>query len=171
MSRTTNLTVSPNSDGTFNVTVDQNMTADMFQGFLDKLQEAGADAFVSALTALVALPDTDQPAEKPKRTRRTKAQIAEDKAAEEAAAAEALKPSRRRGATTPTEITDADVTKAASEAAAALSEQDDEEGNKKNGPGIIMQVLEEDFKVSNAGDIPQEDRQKFIDTLEFEVGS
>jgi hypothetical protein len=54
-------------------------------------------------------------------------------------------------------ITDADLAKAASEAAAAVT------------PEIVQEIMRDDHGVENVSDIPQEERQKFLDTLVEEM--
>lgn len=67
---------------------------------------------------------------------------------------------RRRGADVAEQgISDADIVKAASNAAAKLT------------PAVVMQILKEDFGVEQASDLPADARQKFLDTLKFEMGN
>lgn len=108
---------------------------------------------------------TAQEASTPRKRRGTAeaTSAATEPAQASAAQAEAPTEGRRRrntAAEAPTEpvITDADLAKACSDAAAAL-------GN----PGLVIQVLKEDFQVKNASEIPPNLRQKFLDTLKWEV--
>ena len=65
----------------------------------------------------------------------------------------------RRRRTTPVEegISDADVTKAASQAAAKIT------------PKIVMDILKEDFGVGSANELPQAKRQAFLDELKYQM--
>jgi hypothetical protein len=103
-------------------------------------------------------------AEPSSRTRRRSAE--DDKPAETGrrrrGAAEEPKPEepsrRRRGAADDKpSITDADLTKAASEAAAELT------------PGVVKAIMKEDFGVEDVKDLKGADRQKFLDALEKEM--
>lgn len=78
-------------------------------------------------------------------------------ASEPAPAAE--EPRRRRRTEEPKDdrITDADLTKAASQAGEKLT------------PKFVMQIIKEDHGVDTVNDIPQEERRKFLDTLKLEM--
>lgn len=54
-------------------------------------------------------------------------------------------------------ISDADLTKAASQAGEVIS------------PKVVMQILKEDYGVETVNDIPQDKRRGFLDTLKFEM--
>lgn len=64
---------------------------------------------------------------------------------------------RRRTAPAVEGISDAEVAKAASQAAAKIT------------PAVVMQILKEDHGVTTANEIPQDERQKFLDTLKAEM--
>ena len=76
-------------------------------------------------------------------------------AAEEVKAEEPVR--RRRTAPGVEGISDAEVAKAASQAAAKIT------------PAVVMQILKEDHGVTTANEIPQDQRQKFLDTLKAEM--
>lgn len=76
-------------------------------------------------------------------------------AAEEAKAEEPVR--RRRTAPAVEGISDAEVAKAASQAAAKIT------------PAVVMQILKEDYNVTTANEVPQDKRQKFLDTLKAEM--
>lgn len=119
----------------------------------------------------------DEPEEKPKRSRRAPAKTEEaepeekptrarrgrgkaEEAEPEADAEPEEKPARaRRGRAKPKDgISDEDLTKAASEAAEVV------------GPKVVKEILET-FDVDTVQDIPQADRQEFLDVLTEEVGA
>ena len=93
-----------------------------------------------------AAPETSPEDEKPKRGRRGRKPKAEE-AAPETSPEASLK--------TPPAITDADLSKAASQAAAALGEV---------GVATVKEVLSE-FAVTKVSQIPHETRQEFLDTV------
>lgn len=64
---------------------------------------------------------------------------------------------RRRTASAVEGISDAEVAKAASQAAAKIT------------PAVVMQILKEDYNVTTANEVPQDKRQKFLDTLKAEM--
>lgn len=78
---------------------------------------------------------------------------------EPAPAPAAEEPRRRRRTEAPQDdrITDADLTKAASQAGEKLT------------PKFVMQIIKEDHGVDTVNDIPQEERRKFLDTLKLEM--
>ena len=70
----------------------------------------------------------------------------------------AEEPVRRRRTTPVVEgISDAEVAKAASQAAAKIT------------PAVVMQILKEDYNVTTANEVPQDKRQEFLDTLKAEM--
>ncbi len=80
--------------------------------------------------------------------------------AEPAPAPAAEEPRRRRRteeAPKDDRISDADLTKAASQAGEVIS------------PKVVMQILKEDYGVETVNDIPQDKRRAFLDTLKFEM--
>lgn len=86
----------------------------------------------------------------PRRSRRSAEPAAEEVKAEE--------PVRRRRTAPAVEgISDAEVAKAASQAAQKLT------------PALVMQIMKEDHGVTLANEIPQDQRQKFLDTLKAEM--
>lgn len=101
-----------------------------------------------------------------RRRRRTAAEMAEAAATETAPAAETTSRRRRTAAPEatpdPMPINDAEMSKAASDAAQALVEMG------FDGPGTVKLVLA-DFQVQSVGDIPQEKRKEFIAELQKEI--
>ena len=63
----------------------------------------------------------------------------------------------RRAAPAEDGISDADLTKAASQAAAKIT------------PKVVMQILKEDYGVTTTNDVPKDKRQEFLDTLKYEM--
>jgi len=57
----------------------------------------------------------------------------------------------------PVEVTAADGVKAATE------------GAEKLGPGMILQILEEDFKVKNVSELDPQQLREFVETIKFEM--
>lgn len=97
-------------------------------------------------------PEPAPAAEEP--ARRSRRSVESDKA-EEVKAEEPVR--RRRTAPAVEGISDAEVAKAASQAAQKLT------------PALVMQIMKEDHGVTLANDIPQDQRQKFLDTLKAEM--
>lgn len=117
----------------------------------------------------IAATSTQTAAEDPapqRRRRRTAAEMAEAAATETAPAAETTSRRRRTAAPEatpdPMPINDAEMSKAASDAAQALVEMG------FDGPGTVKLVLA-DFQVQSVGDIPQEKRKEFIAELQKEI--
>lgn len=110
-------------------------------------RRAGADAGSSTTE-----PASDAGASGGRRARRS----AEPEPAPAPAAEE---PRRRRRTEAPQDdrITDADLTKAASQAGEKLT------------PKLVMQIIKEDHGVETVNDIPQEERRKFLETLKLEM--
>lgn len=101
--------------------------------------------------------DEEEEAAPPRRRRR--ASESEDAGEDEGAAATTGR-SRRRSAGSAAkkdEITDEDLAKACSEAARELT------------PAVVKEILKEDFGVSAAKDVPQDQRRKLLDTLKEEM--
>lgn len=115
-------------------------------------RRAGADAGSSSTE-----PASDAGASAgPRRSRRS----AEPEPDQKPAASE--EPRRRRRTEEQTNvdrITDADLTKAASQAGEKLT------------PKLVMQILREDYGVGTVNEIPQDKRRAFLDTLKFEMES
>jgi len=104
-----------------------------------------------------------------RRKRRTKAEMEAAKAGDpvETVGSEPEckpEPVRRRRRAVPEEegITDQDLTKAASQTAEYLSQHD------KDGPAEVMELMEE-FGVTNVKDIPQAQRQEFLNFLKADI--
>ena len=131
---------------------------------------------LSAMEAQVNA-EVNAAAEPHKRVRRTRAQIEADEAAKQSPNAPVSEPgvpdtgsteatSRRRrapaAAPDPMPITDAELSKAASSAAAELVQLGDD------GPALVMLVLQ-DFQVTTVGDLVGPNREKFIHELRKEV--
>lgn len=113
-------------------------------------RRAGADAASSTTE-----PASDAGASGGRRARRS----AEPEPAP-AAPAEDEAPRRRRRTEEPKAagtITDADLTKAASQAGEQIS------------PKLVMQIIREDYGVETVNEIPQDKRREFLDTLKFEM--
>lgn len=103
--------------------------------------------------------EEEEPEEKPQRRRRRKAEEPEEEEEETEEEEEPPKRRRRRKAEEPSGPTYEDVTKAASSAASNL------------GPRIAAEIaLEFSPETGRLEDIPQSKWQKFIDTVEFELG-
>lgn len=68
-------------------------------------------------------------------------------------------PRRRRRTEEPEDkgISDADLTKAASQAGQKIS------------PKVVMQIIKEDYGVETVNEIPKDKRQEFLDTLKYEM--
>ena len=117
----------------------------------------------------IAATSTQTAAEDPapqRRRRRTAAEMAEAAATETAPAAETTSRRRRTAAPEdapdPMPINDAEMSKAASDAAQALVEMG------FDGPGTVKLVLA-DFQVQSVGDIPPDKRKEFIAELQKEI--
>lgn len=111
-------------------------------------RRAGADAASSTTE-----PASDAGASGGRRARRS----AEPEPTPAAPATE--EPRRRRRTEEPKAdtITDADLTKAASQAGEQIS------------PKLVMQIIREDYGVETVNEIPQDKRREFLDTLKFEM--
>lgn len=98
-----------------------------------------------------AEPAEEAPAEEPV-SRRRRSVEPEPASVEE-------QPVRRSRRAAPAEegISDADVSKAASQAAAKIT------------PALVMLILKEDYGVTTANDVPKDKRQEFLDTLKAEM--
>ena len=120
----------------------------------------------------IAATSTQTAAEDPapqRRRRRTAAEMAEAQVSASAETAPATETTSRRRRTAapeatpdPMPINDAEMSKAASDAAQALVEMG------FDGPGTVKLVLA-DFQVQSVGDIPQEKRKEFIAELQKEI--
>jgi len=129
-------------------------------------RRAGADAGSSSTEPAS---DAGASAGRPRRSR--SAEPAEEAPAEEAPVSRrrrsaepeptppAEEPVRRSRRAAPAEdgISDADLTKAASQAAAKIT------------PKVVMQILKEDYGVTTTNDVPKDKRQEFLDTLKYEM--
>lgn len=129
-------------------------------------RRAGADAGSSSTEPVS---DAGASAGRPRRSRSVENDKAEEAPAEEPVSrrrrsvepepAAEEQPVRRSRRAAPAEegISDADLTKAASQAAAKIT------------PKLVMQILKEDYGVTTTNDVPKDKRQEFLDTLKFEM--
>jgi|GEM_PF-6431304 hypothetical protein len=107
-------------------------------------RRAGADAGSSSTERASDAGDSAGP-------RRSRRSAEPEPAAEE--------PRRRRRVEEPKDdrITDADLTKAASQAGEKLT------------PKLVMRIIKEDYGVETVNEIPQDKRREFLDTLKYEM--
>lgn len=116
----------------------------------------GGAASATSNASATASDNADQPSE-PSTSRRRRGGSSET-----AATTVTEEPARRRRTAPPAPpepegISDADLAKACSEAGRVIT------------PALVLQIMQEDHGVKLANQIPQEEREKFLETLDAEV--